>query len=191
MLPGGPAQKAGLRIGDIVLRYDGMAPSDERALLRDIVETHVGTKISLTVLRDGKELTLSVITEGWPRDQWNDRDAPLQVTKPDLVIPRDLGLSLSAIDPAKKAGMGLGDGLAGVMITGVLPNSDSAGRGLTSGDIILRVWDQPVDKPAVVQARIDAARAENRKFVMVLVLPKVRTVPGPKWVALQLGPNWL
>jgi hypothetical protein len=48
-----------------------------------------------------------------------------------------------------------------------------------------------VDSPAAVQADIDAARAQNRRFVMVLVLPKVRTIPGPKWVALQLGPNWL
>ena len=32
-----------------------------------------------------------------------------------------------------------------------------------------------------------SARASKREFVLMLVLPKVRTVPGPKWVALQLG----
>ncbi|MFL5254788.1 MAG: trypsin-like peptidase domain-containing protein [Rhodopila sp.] len=187
----GPARRAGLQIGDVVLRYNGKAPSDERALLRDIAETHVGDAITLSVIRNNKELDIPVTTQQWPQDQWNDRDAPLQVRKPELVIPRDLGLSLSAIEPAKKISMGLEDGLTGVLITGVLPHSDPAARGLTSGDIILRVWDKPVDTPEAVQASIDAARTEHRNFMMFLVLPKVQNVLGPKWVALQLGSSWL
>jgi len=57
---------------------------------------------------------------------------------------------------------------------------------MNSGDIILRVQDKPVAAPADVWAAIDAARAGKREFVMVLILPKVRTVPGPEWVPLQL-----
>jgi len=189
VLHNGPAQEAGFHIGDVVLRYNGKAPSDERALLRDIAETHVGTTITLSVLRNGMVLDIPVTTRRWPQDQWSDRDAPLQVRKPELVIPRDLGLSLSVIDPARKGSMGLEDGLTGVMITRVLPNSDPAGRGLASGDIILRVWDKPVATPEAVQASIDAARAGHRDFIMMLVLPKVQTVPGPKWIPLQLGPG--
>jgi len=189
VLHNGPAQEAGLHIGDVLLRYNGKVPSDERALLRDLAETHIGDTITLSVLRNGTELDIPVTTRRWPQDQWNDRDAPLQVKKPDLVIPRDLGLSLSAIDPAKKGGMGLEDGLTGVLITGVLPHSDPAARGLASGDIILRVWDKPVDTPEAVQASIDAARTGQRPFIMMLVLPKVQTVPGPKWIPLQLGPG--
>jgi serine protease Do len=191
VIPGGPAQQAGLQIGDIILRIDGKPPSDERALLRDIAETHAGDTITLVVSRGGQERSLSVVTKEWPRGQWDKEDAPLQVKKPDLVIPRDLGLSLSAIPAATRANMGLVDGMAGVLITHVLPNSDPSGRGLRSGDIILRVWDQPVDSPETVQSMIDAARAENRNFVAMLVLPKEQTVPGPRWVALQLKLDYL
>ena len=191
VIPGGPAQKAGLQIGDIILRLDGKPPSDERALLRDIAETHAGDTITLVISRGGQERSLSIATKEWPRSQWDKEDAPLQVKKPDLVIPRDLGLSLSAIPVASRANMGLEDGMAGVLITNVLPNSDPSGRGLHSGDIILRVWDQPVDSPETVQSMIDAARAQNRNFVVMLVLPKQQTVPGPRWVALQLKLDYL
>jgi serine protease Do len=191
VIPGGPAQKAGVQIGDIILRIDGKPPSDERALLRDIAETHAGDSITLTISRGGQEQSLSIATKEWPRSQWDKEDAPLQVKKPDLVIPRDLGLSLSAIPAANKANMGLEDGMAGVLITNVLPNSDPSGRGLHRGDIILRVWDQPVDSPEAVQSMIDAARAQNRNFVAMLVLTKEQTVPGPRWVALQLKLDWL
>jgi serine protease Do len=191
VIPGGPAQKAGLQIGDIILRIDGKPPSDERALLRDIAETHAGDTITLMISRGGQEHSLSVVTKEWPRSQWDKEDAPLQVKKPDIVIPRDLGLSLSAIPAASRANMGLEDGMAGVLITNVLPNSDPSTHGLRSGDIILRVWDQPVDSPEAVQSMIDAARAENRNFVAMLVLPKQQTVPGPRWVALQLKVDYL
>ena len=188
VVPGGPAQTAGLQIGDIILGIDGKSPSDERALLRDIIATHVGDTITLMISRDGQERSLPVVTKEWPHGPWDKEDDPLKVRKPDLIIPRDLGLSLSAIPIASKANMGLEDGMAGVLIANVLPNSDPSARGLSSGDIILRVWDQPVDSPETVQSMIDAARAENRSFVVMLVLTKGQT---PRWVALQLKPNWL
>jgi hypothetical protein len=46
--------------------------------------------------------------------------------------------------------------------------------------------DNQVATPDDVQAGIETARAAKRSFILMLVLPKVREVPGPKWVALQL-----
>jgi hypothetical protein len=55
---------------------------------------------------------------------------------------------------------------------------------MVDGDVILRVQDKPVSTPEDVQAGIDAARADKRDFVLMLVLPKKQTVPGPKWMPL-------
>ena len=57
---------------------------------------------------------------------------------------------------------------------------------MIGGDVILRVQDKPMAVPKDVWDAIHAAETEKRQFVMVLVLPKVRKVPVPKWVALRL-----
>jgi serine protease Do len=187
VLPNGPAHKAGLEIGDVVLRFGGRLQSDERALLRNIASAPVGEPITLRVRRGENERDVAVTTMEWPRNQWDARDAPVVTDRPKITIPPDLGLSLAAVRPEEKASMGLEDGVHGVMVTGVAPGSDPANRGMTSGDIILRVQDSPVASPADVKADVEAARAEKRQYVLMLVLPKVRDVPGPKWVALLLG----
>ncbi|WP_428483945.1 trypsin-like peptidase domain-containing protein [Rhodopila sp.] len=187
VLPDGPAKKAGLAIGDVILRYDGSTPSDDRALLRDIVTTTVGDTATLLVRHDGEEHNVSIVVDAWPRDQWDAQDAPMLAQRPKIIIPPNLGLSLSALTSDAAAKLGLENGLKGVLVSDVAANSDPAHRGMVSGDVILRVQDQPVATPAEAQSRIEAARASKRAFVLMLVLPKVRNVKGPKWVAVQTG----
>ena len=187
VMPNGPAQKAGLEIGDVVLRFGGRAQTDERELLRNIAGSQVGDTITLRVLHNGSERDVSMTTMEWPRDQWDKRDAPVTAQRPKIVIPPDLGLALSPIPAEQKQGLGLEDGLTGVLVTTVAPGSDPAGRGMESGDVILRVQDKPVASPSDVQSDVDAARTAKRDFVLMLVLPKKRDIPGPKWVPLLLA----
>jgi serine protease Do len=187
VFPGSPADKAGLEIGDIIKRFDNGMPSDDRALLRDIARTPAGTTINLVVRRNGAEQSMSMVTDVWPRSQWEVRDAPLPIQEPKITVPPNLGLSLSVIEPAAKPKLGLQDGLDGVLVDSVDANTDAARQGLVAGDIILRVLDKPVAAPADVRSGIDAARALKRDYLQLLVLPKVRTVPGPHWYALQAG----
>jgi S1-C subfamily serine protease len=81
----------------------------------------------------------------------------------------------------------LGNDLSGVLVKSVAPYSDPAHRGMASGDVILRVQGNPVATPDDVLSAITAARTDKRDFVMMLIVPKVRDVPGPKWIALRLG----
>ena len=131
---------------------------------------------------------MPMVTEVWPRNQWEARDAPLPVQQPHVGIPPGLGLGLSPIEPAARSKMGVPDGWdAGVLVNNVEAYTDAARQGLAAGDIILRVQDRTVAAPADVQSGIDAVRGLKRQFVQMLVLPKVRTAPGPRWYALQLA----
>jgi serine protease Do len=187
VLQGGPGQKAGLAIGDVILRYNGRTPTDDRAMLRNIAHTPAGTTMTLSVLRDGSELSVPVMVEAWPRDQWDVRDAPTPVSRPKIPALPDLGLSLSALDTEAKAKSGLGNDLSGVLVKSVAPFSEPAFRGMASGDVILRVQNKQVSAPDEVLSGINSARTGKRDFVLMLVLPKVRDVPGPKWIALRLN----
>jgi serine protease Do len=184
-----PAQKAGLAIGDVIVRYNDTTPSDERALLRDIARTPVENTVTLTVRHEGEVRSLPVVVEAWPRNQWEARDAPRAVQRPKISVPPDLGLALSVLTTEDKAKSGLETDQNGVLVTTVAAESDPAHRGMAAGDIILRVQDKPVATPAEVKADLDASRAAKLDYVLILVLPKRRDVPGPKWIPLRLNEN--
>ena len=186
VLPAGPAHKSGIEIGDVILKYGDDTPGDERALLRDIARTPVDETVTVVVQRDGTEHNLPVTIAAWPRSQWQERDAPMSAERPKLTIQPNLGLSLAAVQTNERAKLGLEDGLSGVLVNNVKPNSDAAHRGVVAGDVILRVQGKPMAQPSDVQHAINAAREAKREFVMMLILPKVRTVPGPKWVPLRV-----
>ncbi|HTW26947.1 MAG TPA: trypsin-like peptidase domain-containing protein [Acetobacteraceae bacterium] len=183
----GPASKAGLEIGDVILKFGTKSPPDERALLRDIASTQSGTQVPVAVLRDGQPLTLTVTIAEWPKSEWEERDEPTKVIRPHLDIPANLGLTLAPLTQESRAKYGLQLGQNGVLITGVAAGTDAAQRGLTPGDVILQVKNSKVNSPNEFQTRIDEARRGHDPLVMLLLLPREEQNPGPKWVPVQIS----
>jgi serine protease Do len=188
VIESGAAAAAGLQVGDIVLAYNGAAPSDERALLRAIAQTAPGTRASLTVLRDGEPREVAATVREWPRQQWERFDAPVAPARAAQKIPPDLGLTVAPLLSAQRLRLNLGPDTPGVLVTAVAPGTDAAWRGVAAGDAILRVRDRAMRAPADFLPALEAARAAHRQFALVLVQPLKQTRPGPEWRALQLAP---
>jgi serine protease Do len=197
VVEGGPAAKAGLQLGDVIVRFADEEPSDERALLRDIAASIPGRQVTLGLLRAGKPVDLPVTLAEWPKMQWEQRDAPIKVEQPRWTIPPDLGIKVTpltqqlaqehAIAPTPRTDKA-------VYVTGVEPDSDAARRGVAVGDLILQVGTAPIGNADEYQREVDRARAEKRDYAMVLVLPKTQADPatkwpGPKWLALRVLPE--
>ncbi len=197
VVAGGPAAAAGVRIGDVILRFGEQVPSDDRALLRLIAASPPGEKTTITLLRDGQQLDLPVTLAEWPKMQWEERDAPTKAAEPRWVIPPDLGISVQP-PPAdflsKNSFPANTKDMQAVMVNSIRKDAEAARRGLQAGDLILRIDDRSIASASDLQEQIDRARAAHRKFAMFLILPKSAAekgskFPGPKWIALRVSPG--
>ena len=181
---GEPADAAGIRVGDVILRYNNQAVPDNRALLRDILRSVIGKPVPITVLRTGHEQVLQVNPADWPNPA---ATVSVEASSPHVLVPPDLGMSLSTLTADMRARHGLQTERGGVMIDGVTPGVDAFDRGLQAGDVILRMQDAEVASPQEVQATIEAARSAHNTFVMALVLSPKDQLTGPRWLALKVS----
>jgi serine protease Do len=186
---GSPAAKAGLRIGDVIMRYGDVVPVNQPAFLRDIVHTPIGTATTVTVWRAGQRLTVPVTIAEWPRKKWNALNAPVQTTSVVTQVAPNLGLRLTSLSDDARAQYGLAPDQGGVLVSGVMANTDAAHQGMVTGDVILRVQNVPVATDQDVRTELDKTRAQGRAFATVLILPTVQPIPGPRWIALRIAPD--
>ncbi|MCB2193803.1 MAG: DegQ family serine endoprotease [Deltaproteobacteria bacterium] len=138
VVPGSPADKAGVKRGDVIVGYEGKTVKDMHALPRLVAETKVGSEVSLEVMRDGKKRPLQV-TIGELKAK-----GP---TTPKLAQPSEvkLGMGLQELNPELAKQMGI-PGKQGLVITSVEQGGPAAEAGLRRGDVILEAAQKPMTK---------------------------------------------
>jgi serine protease Do len=183
---GSPAAKAGLRVGDVLLRFGGVVPTDGRHLQRLIIAAPIDSAVPILLRRGGQDLTIPVSVAAWPpQDYAKVNGGP--AAQPPMTARRDLGLTFGAITDEARARNGLRPGQTGVLVTGVMAGTDAWLRGIGSGDVIMRVQDAVVKNGADVQREVDKVRALGRKFALFLVRKKDSDASGPRWLALRIS----
>ncbi len=182
---GGPAEKAKIRGGDIILKFDGHDVKDMHALPRIVAETDVGKQVKVIVWRDGKEVTVDAVLDEKPSDA---KLASVDAGRrgPDAPsITRDLtglGMKVSPITAALREKFQLNPDQKGVVITEVAQGGVAAERGIKAGDVIVEVQQAEVSSPDEVMKKVDAQRAQDRKSVLMLIQGQ----DGVKYVPLPL-----
>ena len=168
--PDGPAAKADLEQGDVVLRFDGKKIGEMRDLPRVVAQTEVGRTVSVEILRGGKERTVSVTVA-----EMND---PVQVSTQSDPAPKPgkddsdiagLGMKVAPLDAAMRQGLGLAADAKGMVIASVDPNGPAAEKGLRQGDVITEAERQAVTSAEDLRAAVESAGKEGRKAVLLLV----------------------
>ena len=99
-------------------------------------------------------------------------------------MPFDPGLKLAAITPEARARYKLASGQQGVLVTGVAQDSPADMRGITAGEVIVLVGQDPVSRPADVQSRIAVARQRKQDYMLLLLTDHAT---GERFVTLPGG----
>jgi serine protease Do len=147
---GSPAAKAGVKPGDVITEYNGRKVARAEDLPRAVAESAVGREVPLTVVRDGKPVTLRASIA-----RLDDTDAPAaRGAKGTKENTSALGLSLQPITPAEARERGLGD-RGGVIVRDVRDGSPAASAGLRPGDVISEINRAPIKTADDVKQAMD------------------------------------
>ncbi len=173
---GSPAAKAGIKAGDVILAFNGQALADAGDLPPLVGNTEVGDKVSLTVLRDGKERTVSATVSALSD---SDEAGSLAAKPADQAQGGRLKLAVADLDDAQRQQFDVPKGGVLVMAVGDGP---AARAGLTRGDVILRVGDNDVKDAAhfkTLVGKLPAGRAvpllvqrRGNPLFLALTVPK-------------------
>lgn len=181
--PKGPAELAGLQHGDVILEFNGQAIDSMRSLPRIVAETSIGEEAALKYWREGKEYTTKVKVGELEKAE---EEGLLDGEKsPDAKIEKieALNMGVMGLSDVERKDYNVPDKVEGVMIGDVPDMSVAAEKGLTVGDVIVEVNQQPVKTPQDVIDIVNAAAQAQRSSILLLV----NREGDVRFVALPLG----
>jgi serine protease Do len=183
--PGAPAAKAGLKRGDVVTLFNGVAVADASDLTRKVGSTPAGKTIKLGVYRDGGMRTIDVVVGQRPSEAQLADGSDVTPDTPEEVAPASgpLGLTLKPMTAEDRTRLRLSPEDNGVLITDVEDGSPADTRGLQAGMAILEAGQRPVKTVADFAAAVDAANKASRTTITLFVQ---RQQGGGAYVAIPL-----
>ena len=171
VMPGEPAEKAGIEAGDVILSVDGRPVADSADLLRSVASYAPGSDIRLGVWRDGKDKTFTV--------RLGERNGKNGASSGAQTAPQ-LGLSVRALTPGEASQLRL-SGNKGLRIMEIQPGSVAAESDLRVGDVLMMANRIPLRTEQDLNAAI---RNASRGAVMFQVFRQGRmffcTLPLPE-----------
>ncbi len=188
LVPGGPAERGGLKPGDIVTNVNGVAIKNSSELTREVAKGRPGASLKLSIIREGNRQTVDVRSGSRPTERElaqsnsDDEDGAVRPGNgpPAAVRPPVLGMVLAPLDAATRSRLSIDDTVKGVAVETVRSGSDASDKGLKRGDVITSINTRPVATPAEVAAAADAAKKSGRTNLTVGVFsggrPSYRTL---------------
>ena len=167
--PEGPAGKAGLLRGDVIVEYNGRPVVDSDALVALVVATKPGTTVPVTIYRDNQRKSLSITPEelDLEAEASGRRAQGAPGDQPEPPTATDFGMQLEAITPEIARGAEVPRGRGGAIVADVDRGSAAARAGVQPNDIILEVNRQPMTALTQVTRALQNATAGAPVFLVV------------------------
>jgi serine protease Do len=170
----GPSKPAGLKVGDVIVKFDGKPIKESRDLPKLVAATPVGKDVELVVVRSGKEQTKTVklgrLEDGEKVASKDGGDKEKSESGGDGSSQSVLGLELSRLSDALRSRYQIKDTVkVGVVITAVDPRSEAAEKRLQAGEVLLEVNQEAVSDPADVLKKIKTLKGAGKKTALLIV----------------------
>ncbi len=169
---GGPADKAKIEAGDVILSFDGKPVADMRALPRIVADSAIGKTVAVEVWRKGRKETIRAQVGELNEEEVAMAAQPNQGgggTPRGTVDIDSLGMTLSRITPELRQKFELKPDAKGVVVTEVKSDGAAAAKDLRAGDLILDVHGSEVATPEDVRERVKQAQAEKKRSVLLRI----------------------
>ncbi|MFH1804359.1 MAG: DegQ family serine endoprotease [Pseudomonadota bacterium] len=182
----GPAQKAGIKQGDVILKFDGKDVESMRRLPRIVADTKIGKDVDVVIWRDGKRETLQVELGELEEDivatsaPETSEQSPVS-TEESAIAP--LGIKVANISEDLRTRYNLAEGTEGVIVTEVNGDSYAAEKGVRPGDIIIEASHKSVSSVDEVKTAVDTALKDDKRTILMLI----ETSAGPRYFGLTLN----
>lgn len=168
--PDGPAAKGGIRVGDVIVSFDGKKVPTMRDLPRIVAETKIDKPVSVEVVRRGKSKKLSVVTgrleEPDLAKETQSKNAPKKNANGEYMHS---GLTLQNINPESRRDFELGDKASGALVVDVDRSSVAFEAGIRVGDVIAEIDQQAVGSAKTAVEALQKAEKSGRKSVLIFV----------------------
>ncbi|PCI34066.1 MAG: serine protease [Alphaproteobacteria bacterium] len=171
VVDGGPADKAGILAGDIIIEFEGRVIEERNDLPIWVANTEIGKKVKLVVLRKGKRKKLTLVIDELEENE-ADEDEPAMSDDDDEDTEGQevLGMTMEPItDKARKA-LKLEDDVKGVLIAAVDRNSPAGEKALRRGDVILEITQETVTTVEGAMDRIAKLKKKGRKNILLKII---------------------
>ncbi|MCS7337085.1 MAG: DegQ family serine endoprotease [Verrucomicrobiae bacterium] len=157
--PNTPAEDAGLKPGDVIIEFDGKSVKDSRHLQFMVAETPPKKKVTLKIIRDGKQMTLTATLGERPSDLMARFGAPHEYDEPGLTVLE--GVQLAELDARARKQFEIPEHVKGALVAEVETGAPAFGAGLRPGHVIVEINRKPVENLSDARQFLREAKGEK------------------------------
>ena len=155
--PGEPAEKGGLKSGDVILEFNGKKIKDVKSLQRTVAESAVESKAEVKVWREKKKRSFTVKLGDLEKFNAaaNEKPSDNKEIVSDEIEIDDIGLRLLGLNKNTRSKYNISESVKGVVITAVKRDSFAAKAGLNVGNVISQIAQKEIQEPSQAKKIFD------------------------------------